>query len=137
MKQYTLILIGFFLSLPALADDGVLHTFYAFELKTQGRIVDTLKHSEDVVVENPINIDFKDRCKISLLFSSKPNDQYQLILTIKEQTSITTDTFAIPVDYTYVLALDESLKFTIQTEQGLIVTGELNLTRVNRIELAS
>ena len=137
MKSLLLFVFFILYSTSALAQDGLLHVFYGFELKSQGQAIANVKHSEDVVVGDPIEVEFKDRCQISLLFADTPDGAYQLVLTVKEQTSRQEETYAFPINHTYTLALDEKINFSIYTKHGLVVAGEISLKLVNRIEIAS
>lgn len=117
--------------------DGVLHTFYGLAIEKAGNTVANVKTSRDVVLGNPIEVNFEGRCRISLLFNSRQPEDFALILTVRELTPGTEDTFGLPVNYTYQLQLNEHLQFSIQTHNGLMLSGDVTLSKVDRIELAT
>ena len=123
-------------SVSAAENDGVLHTFFGFELETDGRRVASLNTSENVVLGTPIKTNFKGRCQVSMVFQSSPTEGYLLVLTIREVEEGGEDALSLPVEHSYQLLLDEKLQFSIQTHSGLVLSGNLSLTTVNRFELA-
>jgi len=123
-------------------DDGVLHTFYALHLEADGRRVANINTSENVVLGTPITKDFKGRCQVSLVFESyldlaDTEKNYVLVLSVREVISESdAGTLGLPIDHSYRLNLDEQLQFNIQTFSGLVLSGNLKLAKVSRIELA-
>jgi hypothetical protein len=121
----------------AATSDGVLHIFYGLAIEKNGNTIVNVKTSKDVVLNNPIEIDFEGCCKVSLEFTNGQSDEFALALVLRELTPGTEDSFGLPVNHIYNIQLDEQLQFSIQTSAGLVLSGDLKLTKVSRLEVAT
>ena len=137
-QVFLLLLLAFTPSayLHAAGDDGILHAFYNLNVETDGRRVGSVNTSHNVVLGTPLKETFEGRCQVLLQFESSQSDEYLLALTVREMAKDNENIIGLPVDHFFRIHLDEQLQFSIQTDNGLSLSGLITLSKVGRFEVA-
>ena len=121
----------------AQAEEGILHLFYSFDLKIEGRLVASINTSKNVVLGTPITETIPERGQVSLLFEERNPDGYLMLVTIREALAEQKESFDLAVEYRYEIAINEELQFSTQSQSGLEIMAKMKLERVNRLEVAT